>query len=82
MKDQLTNRLLHLLNLLNRKKLMFRLDQQSDDAVMVSFAFVGMRVEVEVFEDHIEFSTFSGDESVQIGEDKLFKLIEEKWGDA
>lgn len=80
MNDQLTSRLLRLLNTLNRKKLMFRLEQQTDDAVMVSFAFVGMRVEVEVFEDHLEFSTFEGDESVDSDEARLFKLIDEKWG--
>lgn len=81
MSDALTGRLLRLLTLLNKKKLMFRLEQQRDEAIMVSFAFVGMRVEVEVFEDHLEFSTFAGDEGVDSDEARLFRLIEEKWGD-
>lgn len=80
MSDALTSRLLKLLSLLNTKKLMFRLEQQRDEAIMVSFAFAGMRVEVEVFEDHLEFSTFEGDEGVDSDEARLFRLIEEKWG--
>ena len=45
---------------------------------MVSFSFVGMRIEVEVFDDRLEFSTFEGDESVETSEDKLYLLIKER----
>jgi hypothetical protein len=72
-----TSPLLKLLNYLNKKKIMFRLEQQRDDAIMVSFDFVRIRVEVEVFEDHYEFSTFTGDESINSDEAELFKLIDD-----
>ena len=81
MNDNCASRLLKLLSVLRKKNIMFRLEQQSDDAIMVSFAFAGMRIEVEVFEDRLEFSTFSGDESVDLDESRLYRLIEKHWSD-
>ncbi len=57
------------------------MEQQSDDAIMVSFALVGMRVEAEVFEDRLEFSVFTGDESVESDESRLYALVNERWVD-
>ena len=74
----MASKLMKLISFLNSNRIQFRLDQQSDDAVMVSFSFVGMRIEVEVFDDRLEFSTFEGDESVETSEDKLYLLIKER----
>jgi hypothetical protein len=74
----MASKLMTLISFLNRNRIHFRLDQQSDDAVMVSFSLVGMRIEVEVFDDRLEFSTFEGDESVETSEDKLYLLIKER----
>jgi hypothetical protein len=71
--------LLEFLALLRSKKIQFSLQQQRDDALMVSFALVGVRVEVEFFADHIEFSTFKGSEAVESDETLLMKLIAENW---
>ena len=46
-----------------------------DDVIMVSFTLVGVRVEVDFFEDHIEYSTFQGDESVASDVVGLFTVI-------
>jgi hypothetical protein len=71
--------MLEFLALLRRKKIMFRLEQQSDDAIMISFALVGTRVEVEWFADEVQFSCFTGDEGVSTDEDELLRLIEQNW---
>ena len=73
------SRLLSFLDFLKGHKIQFFLDQQQDEAIMVSFALVGARVEVEFFEDHLEFSQFRGDESVSSDESELRRLIAELW---
>jgi hypothetical protein len=81
MKDKTAERLLRILSFLRKKKITFRMEQQSDDAIMVSFALVGMRVEADVFEDRLEFSVFTGDESVESDESRLYALVNERWVD-
>lgn len=81
MKDKTAERLLRILSFLRKKKIIFRMEQQSDDAIMVSFALVGMRVEAEVFEDRLEFSVFTGDESVESDESRLYALVNDRWVD-
>lgn len=71
--------LLDFLSLLRSKKIMYRLEQQRDDAIMISFALVGQRVEVEWFADEVEFSVFAGDEGVSTDEAELLALIERNW---
>ena len=48
---------------------------------MVTLTVVGARIEVDFFDDHIEFSVFEGDESVEDDSDKLFRIIRERWHD-
>jgi len=71
--------LLEFLALLRQKGITFRLEQQRDDAIMISFALIGLRVEVEWFADEVEFSYFTGDESVSADESDLLQLIEKHW---
>jgi hypothetical protein len=68
--------ILAFLNFLRGKKIMFGIEQQRDDALMVSFALVGIRIEVEFFVDHIEYSFFEGDESVACDENGLMAMIQ------
>jgi len=42
---------------------------------MVTFTTVGKRIELDFFADHIEYSIFSGDESVLDDEKALFEII-------
>ena len=49
-----------------------------DDASTWRFDLVGVRLEVEFFEDHIEYSVFTGDESVLDDQKQLFDLIIER----
>jgi hypothetical protein len=69
------------LNFLRKEKIFFELDYERDNAIMVTLTVVGARIEVEFFDDHIEFSVFTGDESVDDDPDLLFRIIRERWHD-
>lgn len=69
--------MLSVLDALTKQGIMFRMEQQRSDAVMVSFATVGLRVEIEFFEDHLEYSCFEGTEEVLDDKAELLKIIEE-----
>jgi hypothetical protein len=71
--------LLEFLALLRQKKITFRLEQQRDDAIMILFTLVAVRVEVEWFADEVEFSYFTGDEGVSADENDLLQLIDKHW---
>jgi len=70
--------ILSFLDFLRSQRVMFRLEQMRPDSIMVSFTLVGMRAEVDFFEDHIEYSLFKGDESVLDDQAALIALVEEK----
>ena len=63
------------LNFLKQQKIWFHLEQVSHDAIMVTITLLGERIEVEFFDDHVEFSRFRGDESVERDVGLLFRLI-------
>ncbi len=56
----------------------FRLDYSRYDAVMVEIDMPGVRLEVEFFEDHVEYSIFEGSEDVLDDQARLFTLIDER----
>ena len=66
------------LEFLRDHRIWFRVDSLRDDAVNVEIHLVGVRLEVEFFEDHIEYSVFTGDESVLDDQKQLFDLIIER----
>jgi len=63
------------LNMLEERRIFYRLDHNRSDAIMVSFTLLGARVELEFFDGHIEYSVFSGDESVSEDQAALFTII-------
>ena len=66
------------LNFLKENKVWFHLEQVSHEALMVTITLVGERIEVEFSDDHIEFSRFTGDESVERDVGLLFSIIAEQ----
>ena len=48
---------------------------------MVCYTLVGARIELDFFDDHIEYSIFTGDESVLEDQEKLFGMINH-WRDS
>jgi hypothetical protein len=72
-------RLLDFLDFLREQKIQFRIEQQQPEAVMVTFALVGFRIEVEFFADELQFSVFTGHEDVSTDEKQLYDLIKKNW---
>lgn len=67
--------LIPFLKFLRDQNAWFRIESVRDDAVTIELPFPGMRIEVDVFDDHIEYSSFTGDESVEDDPKKLIDLI-------
>jgi hypothetical protein len=82
MKKDGLQRLLDFLDFLRGKGIEFRMEQQQPEAVMVTFAMVGFRVEVEFFVEEVQYSVFRGNEDVEIDESRLYQLVNENWGEA
>jgi hypothetical protein len=70
--------LLDFLTFLEVRKVPFAISQERPDSIMVSFGLIGVRAEVDFFDDHIEYSLFRGDESVLDDQAALIALVEEK----
>ncbi len=68
--------LIPFLNYLDRQRIFYRLDHVRNDTIMVSFTLVGARIELDFFDDHIEFSVFTGSEAVEDDAEHLFGLIQ------
>ena len=68
--------LLPFLNFLKDSSISFRLEHDRADSIMVCFTLVGARVELDFFDDHIEYSIFTGDEFVLEDQAKLFRMID------
>ncbi|OXJ36014.1 hypothetical protein CFB82_12300 [Burkholderia sp. HI2714] len=67
-----------LLEKLDEKRLYYSLSRHRSDTILVSVTFVGMRVEIDVFDDgRMDVSCFRGDESVEGFEDLAYTLIAE-----
>jgi hypothetical protein len=73
--------LIPFLSALRDKKIWFEITQDRPDSVMVTFTLVGCRVEVDFFDDHIEFSYFTGDESVENDWAIMQGLLDKHWSD-
>jgi hypothetical protein len=70
--------LFELLQTLEKARHHFELARYRDDSVMVTVTLVGLRLEIDVFEDgHLEYSLFSGDESVNSDLDQLKAILED-----
>jgi hypothetical protein len=68
-------RLLTFTNHLKARKIHFDLAQDRPDSVMVTLTLLGARIEVDFFEDHFEYSVFTGNENVEDDERKLLAMI-------
>lgn len=69
--------LLHFLNYLKDKRFWYTLEHQRDDGILVLIPLIGIRLEVEFLVDRVEYSLFTGDESVLDDYPALFDLLEE-----
>jgi hypothetical protein len=53
----------------------YTIERDRDDSVMVCITLVGYRLEVDFFDDHIEYSIFEGSEEVELDQEKLFNML-------
>jgi len=73
--------LIAFLNHLRDSSISYTLAHDRADSVMVCYTLVGARIELDFFDDHIEYSVFTGDESVLEDQEKLFPMINH-WRDS
>ncbi|MEQ1697823.1 MAG: hypothetical protein ABL901_18480 [Hyphomicrobiaceae bacterium] len=71
-------RLLQFLSVLQDSSVEYKVDHQTPDGILVTAAFPGKRLEVEFFEDELQYSVFVGDEAVESDEQALYALVK-KW---
>ena len=62
---------------LKQKNVFFALAHYGADSITVTMTLYGERIEIDFFDDHIEYSRFRGDESVLSDQAVLFGLIED-----
>jgi hypothetical protein len=72
--------ILKFLNMLDKMNLFYFISHPRPETLKVHFTLVTLRVEIEFFEDHIEYSLFKGNEEVLDDQSDLFNLIKE-WGE-
>jgi hypothetical protein len=73
--------ILEFLQFLRSKNIFFRIEGLRAESIMVTFTLVGCRVEFDFFEDHIEFSYFTGDEGVHDDWKMMEQLLNDHWSD-
>ncbi|CCE11965.1 conserved hypothetical protein [Bradyrhizobium sp. STM 3843] len=65
------------MRLLENAGLHFFIERTRPDTIRLSVTLVGERVEIDIFEDdHLEFSRFRGDESIEGGYEELSLLLQ------
>ena len=67
--------LIPFLDFLDEKKVCFTLGRERPETIMVTILILGARIEVEIFDDHIEYSVFRGSEDVLDDQPALFEMI-------
>lgn len=75
MKKDGLQRVLEFLDFLRDRNVGFRIDQQSPDELIVSFALVGARGEATFDVDGMDYCLFTGSESVNTDEAELLRFI-------
>lgn len=67
-----------ILKILERAKVKFRLARDRPDTIRIDATLYGLRLEIECFDDnHVEVSTFRGDEDIEGEYDFLLKILSE-----
>ncbi len=67
--------LINFYDFLQKKKIRYATFCDRDDCVTILVCIMRHRIEVDIFEDHIEYSIFSGNEGVEDDQQALFDLI-------
>ncbi len=65
------------LNYLKGNSITYTIAHRGSESVMVTYTLYGVRVELDFFDDHIEYSYFTGNEDVETDQALLFAMIQE-----
>jgi hypothetical protein len=65
------------LNFLKGERISFDIRHTFHNGLTVLLYLPGLRLEVDFFDDRVEYNVFEGDESIQEDFEKLFKLLTE-----
>ena len=68
--------LIPFLQILDKNRIGYELNRERDDSVMVTITVLKRRIEIDFFQDHIEYSWFDGDESVHDDQGWLCNVLE------
>ncbi len=69
--------LIPFLAFLAEKKIHHIIEQDRPSSVMVTIRLFGIFIELDFFDDHIEYSYFTGNEDVETDQARLFAMIQE-----
>jgi hypothetical protein len=74
------NDLLAFANFLKAAKIEYRLQHSRHDALTIQLFLIGAFVEIDFFNEHVEYTLFQGSENVLDDQERLFALINAKKG--
>jgi len=63
------------LDYLDSINVFYRIEKCRYEAIMVTFTVIRARIELEFFDDHIEYSVFRGSEDVSDDDREIFRII-------
>jgi hypothetical protein len=69
--------LLPFLDYLTARQIPYFLGHHRDDTVMLTLTMSGVRIEIDIFHDHMEYSLFSGGQRPEHDQAMLFGLIDD-----
>jgi hypothetical protein len=81
MKKDGLQRLLEFLDILDEADVTYRIERQTPDELLVTFARHGARAEVMFSVDEMLYSLFHGDERSSVDEAALKAFIADRWSD-
>lgn len=61
--------------LLRNNRIWYALYQVSDDYISVRIDIINRRIEIDFYEDHIEYNYFDGHEDILTDQTKLFDML-------
>ncbi len=71
--------MVNFLAFLTDRKIPYSIRYAGSESLIVQFNILTKRIEIDFFEDHVQYSVFSGSEDVENDEGALFDLIKNHW---
>ncbi|HMO30845.1 hypothetical protein [Enterovirga sp.] len=69
--------LIPFLQILDQARISYTINRSRDDSIYLTITTLGRRIELDFFQDHIEYSWFDGSESVHDDQAWLYATLED-----